>query len=129
MKMIIRVLLGLVSVLSILMALRFWTDPLLIAAQLGVGPIEFAARLGQATLRADFPAFFGSWGVLCLTGLISGNRQWLVAPIALTGTALAGRFLNLALAGAGPREIQPMVVEAIAVGVAAAAYQAMRKPS
>lgn len=110
----VRGLIGLVGLLALLLAARFWISPDKIGAVMGLLP-DGAAGLG--TMRADMAGFFGAAGVLSLTAAVRNERKWLVPVLLLLGIALTGRMLNLALTGGGQALIPPMVVEAVLIAI------------
>lgn len=111
-----RGLVGLVGLLALLLASRFWISPDKIGATMGLLP-DGAAGLG--TLRADMAGFFGAAGVLSLTAAVRDERKWLVPVLLLLAIALSGRLLNLALTGGGQALIPPMIVEAVLIAIMA----------
>ncbi len=109
-----RGLLGLVGLLALLIASRFWITPDKIGAAMGLLP-EGAAGLG--TLRADLAGFFGAAGVLSLTAAVRNERQWLVPVLLLLAIALTGRVINLLVTGGGAVLVPPMVIEAVLIAI------------
>ena len=112
MQKILRVIIGLFSILFIALAASFLFDPARAAAGLGVGPL---APLGLATLRGDFFAFFAAGGVLSLEGAIRNDARFLTAPLLMIALTLAGRLITVAVGGFDPAMAPPMVVEAVIV--------------
>ncbi|MFA7264628.1 MAG: arylsulfatase [Caulobacter sp.] len=109
-----RGLIGLVGLLALLLASRFWISPDKIGAVMGL-TADGAAGLG--TLRADMAGFFGAAGVMSLAAAVRGERRWLVPVMLLLAIALTGRVLNLALTGGGQVLIPPMVIEAVLIAI------------
>lgn len=109
-----RGLLGLVGLLALFLASRFWISPEKIGAAMGLLPDGVA---GLGTLRADMAGFFGAAGVLFLTAAVRNERKWLVPVALMLGIALTGRVLNLALTHGGQPLIPPMVVEAVLIAI------------
>ncbi|MCA3709226.1 MAG: hypothetical protein IM658_01245 [Phenylobacterium sp.] len=106
----LRVLVGVLGLLSVAMAARIWADPGAAAAQMGLlvnGP------LGQATLRADVAGLFAAIGGLSVFGAVKGDGRWLLAPLCLVVAALAGRLLTLVLAGFTPEQAPPILIEVL----------------
>ncbi|MCA6332386.1 MAG: hypothetical protein IM641_10310 [Phenylobacterium sp.] len=106
----LRVLVGVLGLLSVAMASRIWADPGAAAAQMGLlvnGP------LGQATLRADVAGLFAAIGGLSIFGAVKGDGRWLLAPLCLVVAALAGRLLTLVLAGFTPEQAPPILIEVL----------------
>lgn len=115
-RRLVRGLVGLVGVLGLLVASRFWLAPETIAATMGLAA-DGPAGLG--TIRADMGGFFGAAGVLSLVAAIRGDGRWLRPVALLLGLALSARVLNLIVTGGGPTLIPPMVVEAVLLAIAA----------
>lgn len=106
----LRVLVGVLGLVSVAMAARIWADPGAVAAQMGLlvnGP------LGQATLRADVAGLFAAIGGLSIFGAVKGDGRWLLAPLCLVVAALAGRLLTLVLAGFTPEQAPPILIEVL----------------
>ena len=110
-----RGLLGLVGLLALLIASRFWITPDKIGAAMGLLP-DGAAGLG--TLRADMAGFFGAAGLLTLTAAVRNERRWLIPVLLLLGIALTGRVINLLVTGGGAVLVPPMVIEAVLIVIA-----------
>ncbi len=123
MRTIVRVLLGLVGVLGLLAGLRVWLAPETFAGQLGVAA---TGPLGEATLRADFGAFFAVGGGLALAAAIRGRGGLLLAPMLLIGAALAGRVASLLVGGYVPEMGPPMAVEAVLLLLFVAGWRLLR---
>jgi hypothetical protein len=70
---------------------------------------------GFAVLRADFPALFFVGGGAMIWGAWKRNGDLLLAPAAIFGIALFGRFVSLIVDGAYPQFWSPMLIEAAAV--------------
>ena len=108
MQFIIRIVVGVVALLSILLAARFFQNPAAPAALLGVAPL---GKLGTATLRGDFGGFFGVCGILALAAAIRNSAALVSAPFLAIAIALTGRVVSYALDGGGSDVAQPMLVE------------------
>lgn len=108
MQLVVRIIIGVVGLLSILLAARFFQDPAAPAALLGVTPV---GGLGTATLRGDFGGFFGVCGILALAAAIRNSAALLTAPLLAIAIALTGRIISYALDGGGVAVAQPMLVE------------------
>ncbi|MDB5432786.1 MAG: hypothetical protein JWP35_3902 [Caulobacter sp.] len=112
MKSVLRLVIGVLGLLALLVAARFWMDPGKIGGVLGVQPMGL---LGLATLRADMAGFFGTAGLLALAAAIRDDRRLLTAPLIMIGLALTGRIITAGLSGLAQPTIMPMVVEAVGV--------------
>lgn len=109
---IARIGVGLVGLFSSLMAVMAISSPTRVATALG---IVTDAPLGLNTIRADVGAFFLVAAIACIAALFRGKREWLLAPLALYGIAVLGRFLDVALVGAPAGVAQPIVIELVCV--------------
>ena len=110
----LRVVVGALGLLALLLAARIWVDPAAAAAQFG---LLVNGELGQASLRADFAGLFAATGGLALLG-----------PICLLGAALAGRLLNLVMAGFTFNQLTPILVEVLSLAILGAGFRGLRKP-
>ena len=113
----VRLLVGVAGLLGLVLALGFWINPEMLAAEFGIAP---QGPLGFSTLRADFGALFGAVGALSLAAAVRNNARWLTAPLFLIGTGFAGRLLTIALSGYDASMLQPMVTEIILIAIFAA---------
>lgn len=120
MKMVLRVVVGVVGLLGLLVAARMWMAPIELAAQLGVAP---AGPSGVATIRADMGGFFGGAGVFALIAAFKGRGGLLIAPLVLIGIALSGRLLTVVLNGFTQDMGPPMAIEAVLLVVFAAGWK------
>jgi hypothetical protein len=121
----LRIVLGALGLLSLLLAARILADPTTVAVQLGLlvnGP------LGQATLRADVAALFAATGGLSVFAALKGDGRLLLGPLCLIGAALAGRLLNLGVAGFTVNQVAPILIEVVTLAVLAAGFRGLRRP-
>lgn len=122
----LRIVLGALGLLSLLLAARIWADPSSVAAQLGLlvnGP------LGQATLRADVAGLFAATGGLSVFAAFKGDGRFLLGPLCLIGAALAGRLLNLGLAGFTVSQVAPVLIEVLVLSILTAGFRGLRRPA
>ncbi|MBU6320615.1 MAG: hypothetical protein KGS00_13300 [Alphaproteobacteria bacterium] len=105
----LRVGLGVMGALGCLIALRAWSDPGLVGAQLGLSPV---GGLGEATIRADIAGFFAGGGLLSIMAALRDDARLLTPPLLLVAIALSGRALTLVLNGLEPAMAPPMIIEA-----------------
>jgi hypothetical protein len=111
---IARIGVGLVGLFSSLMAVMAIASPTRVSVALG---IITDAPLGLNTIRADVGAFFLVAAIACAGALFRGKREWLLAPLALYGIAVMGRFLGIALEGAPAGIAQAIVIELVCVAL------------
>jgi hypothetical protein len=109
---LVRILLAVVGVLGLAMAARFWVQPQVAAASLGVMGFN---PVGVATIRADMGGFFAIAGVFALAGAWLGRSRFLFAPLGLLALALIGRLITVAHDGFVQPMVPPMAVEAVLV--------------
>jgi hypothetical protein len=116
MRQAMRGVLGLAGLFNILIGLGFLFNPTKLAAQFALSPIGIQ---GLATARADFPAFFLTGGLFALVGAWRADPKPLLVPLVLLGTALAGRFVSIALDGVVTTTYPPMLIEAAMIAAIA----------
>lgn len=121
----LRIAVGVLGLLALTLAVRIWSDPGAAASQMG---LLLNGALGQATVRADVAGLFAAIGGLSVFGAVKGDGRWLLAPLCLVGAALAGRLLNLVLAGFSLEQAPPILIEVLAGVILAAAFR-MLKPA
>ena len=115
-RLIVRLLVGLVGAAAVLLALRIWVAPTLVAENLGLVGM---GGLGRATVRADVGGFFGAAGIMALAGAIRDDRRLLTAPLVMIGLALTGRVITQLTGGLTPAQVPPMMIEAVLVVILA----------
>lgn len=124
MRMIFRLLVGLVGLFNIGMGLAFLLRPAQMAADFFLTP---TGSQGLATLRADFTAFFLVGGLFALLGALRADPAPLKVPVLLLSIALFGRTLSLVLDGVARTAFPPMIAEAVMVLILVGAMQAFRR--
>lgn len=117
-----RIAAGGLGTVFLLIALRLWIDPPVVAESLG---LRAQGAQGLATLRADVGGFFAAGGGFALWAAIRGARIWLIPPLALIGVALSGRVLTLLTSGASLVQVPPMLLEAVFLALLLAAWRGM----
>ena len=105
----LRVVVGALGLLALMLAGRIWADPTAVATQFG---LLVNGELGQASLRAA----------------INADGRALLGPICLLGAALAGRLLNLVLAGFTFNQMAPILIEVLSLAILGAGFRGLRKP-
>jgi hypothetical protein len=119
----LRIAVGVLGLLALTLAGRIWSDPGAAASQMG---LLLNGALGQATVRADVAGLFAAIGGLSVFGAVKGDGRWLLAPLCLVGAALAGRLLNLVLAGFSLEQAPPILIEVLAGVILAAAFRTLK---
>jgi len=120
MRTALRIALGIGGLLFILIGLAFLFQPAQMAALFF---IEAQGSQGFATIRADLTAFFVVGGLFATLGAVRQDPELLKVPLLLLAIALLGRTVSLVVDGRGPEAIQPMVVEALFIGLIVAAQR------
>ena len=115
----LRVLIGLSGLAALGMAVRFWIDPAVPAAQLGVGAL---GDLGVSTLRADLGAFFGVAGGFAVAAALRNDARLVLTPLLILAVALLGRLFTATQLGLGADVIEPISVEAALVALYTAGW-------
>ena len=108
MKIVLRVVVGLLGALFFVMGLQWILSPANIAESLGMPLLE---GVGLSTQIGDLGSFFITVGAMTLIGAITTTRHWFYAPSMLLLVAALYRTLSTLLYGA------PFVISAIAVEV------------
>lgn len=76
-----------------------------------IGGIQGTSPLGEASVRADFAAFFLTYTIGVAAALFAGRRDWLWAPIALFGLTMIGRLGYGVMNGFPPGAFVPIGIE------------------
>jgi hypothetical protein len=122
MRLILTALLFLFGLFNLLLGIGFFLDPVGLGTTFNLSPIGVG---GLAVLRADLTAFFLVAGGCQLWGGWRRNGDLLLVPALLMGIAFTGRAVSLALDGSYPSFATPMVVEAVQVVLAIAAWRVL----
>lgn len=124
MQMIFRILIGLLGLLSLQGAWHHWFNVAALADERGMKAL---GDIGQANIRADVGGIFLAIGILALIAAWKQSRQWLLAAILVVSSALAGRFVSIAIDGYSQRVMQPITIEAIVLAVLLGGYFVWKK--
>jgi hypothetical protein len=124
MRLIFRLLIGLVGLFNVGMGLAFLTRPAEMAADFFLTPV---GSQGLATIRADFTAFFLVGGLFALLGAWRADPGPLKVPAALLAIALFGRTLSLVLDGVAATAFPPMIAEGVMILILVGGMQAFRR--
>lgn len=113
-----RILVGIAALGSLILALGLWLGMEQVIPALGIATTDLGDGLvGRATVRADIAGIFGGIGICMLIAVMRGSVQWINATLVFVGTAVTGRLLGLVLDGSGNVVIQPILVEAVVIGL------------
>ena len=121
----LRIVVGALGLLSLMLAARIWADPAAAAAQFG---LLVNGELGQASLRADNAGLFAATGGLAVFAAFKADGRLLLGPVCLIAAALAGRLLNLVLAGFTFNQVTPILIEVLSLAILGAGFKGLRKP-
>ncbi len=118
MNIIPRILVGIAALGSIILALGLWLGQEKVIPALGISTTDLAGGLvGRATVRADIAGLFGGMGICMLIAVLRGGVQWVNATLVFVGVAITGRFVGLLMDGGGAAVLQPILVEAVTIGL------------
>lgn len=117
-----RIAVGLVGLFNLLLGLGFLFSPIQLAARFALSPI---GTQGLATIRADFPAFFFTGAIFAMIGAWRADPKPLLVPLVLLSSALAGRFVSIAIDGMVSTTFPPMIAEALMIGIILLARRAL----
>lgn len=112
MRVVLRLLVGVLGLLGLLIALAVWANPAGPADKFG---LDLVGMLGRASMRADFAGFFAGTGGLALAAAVRSDARLLTAPLLLVCVALSGRVLTTALDGFTPDMAAPMIIETVLI--------------
>lgn len=90
MKLILKILVTILSVLFIVNGVRWLVAPAGIAPMFG---LELADGIGLSSQIGDMAGFFLTLGTCALIGMISGQRLWFYPAIMLLGITATGRII------------------------------------
>ena len=118
MVIIPRILVGVAALGSLILALGLWLGQEQVIPAVGIATTDLAGGLvGRATVRADIAGLFGGMGICMLIAVIRQSVQWVNAVLVFVGVAITGRFIGLVMDGGGDAVIQPIIVEAVTIGL------------
>jgi hypothetical protein len=123
MRQAMRILVGLLGLFNFAIGLAFLLAPAEPAAAFFLQPL---GTQGMATLRADFPGFFIGAATFALIGAWRAEGAPLNVPLLMLAIALFGRCVSLMMDGMAPTAVQPMVAEAVMIGILLLAKRAFR---
>jgi hypothetical protein len=113
MAALLRLPAGLFALVFLGVGLTWWIAPGYVSDQFRM---ELLTGAALSTQIADLASFFLTLGGLILSGLITGNRAWLCAAIALLAVALFGRAIAWMFHGAD-LALDMMAVEGLVIAV------------
>ncbi|MGJ8558976.1 MAG: hypothetical protein ACSHX3_01945 [Litorimonas sp.] len=78
-----------------------------------LGGIAGTGPVGEASVRSDFVAYFGTFFIGVAAALLLGKRSWLWAPIALFGITGIFRIIYAISNGFAEGAFQPIAIEVV----------------
>ena len=118
MVIIPRILIGVAALGSLVLALGLWLGMEQVIPALGISTTDLGGGLvGRATVRADIAGLFGGMGICMLIAVVRSSVQWINAVLVFVGVAISGRFVGLITDGGGDVVMQPILVEAVIIGL------------
>lgn len=114
-----RILVAIIGLLSLLSVYTHWFDVASLAKTRGIAA---TGAMGAANIRADIGGLFLAIALFAFIAAWKRSPSWLLATWLLPACALLGRFVSLAIDGAGPNIVEPMVVEAIILAILGSIY-------
>jgi hypothetical protein len=126
MKLVARILVGLLALGSLLLAASCWFNTGQAATQFG---LTSNGLVGNATIRADIGGIFTSLAIFMGMAAWKQSRMWLLGALVAGGAAFASRVFGLLVDGNGPGVVQPMVVEIISLAILLWARSVWAKPA
>jgi hypothetical protein len=130
MVIIPRILVGIAALGSIILALGLWLGQEQVIPALGIATTDLAGGLvGRATVRADIAGLFGGMGICMLIAVIRQSVHWVNAVLVFVGVAITGRLIGLVMDGGGDAVIQPIIVEAVTIGLLLWLRAGLSKPA
>lgn len=124
MRMIFRILVGVMGLLSLQGAWHHWFNVAALADERGMKAL---GNIGQANIRADVGGIFLAIGVFSIIAAWKQSRHWALAAIIAVGSTLAGRFVSIGLDGYSARIMQPITIEAVVLAVLLGGWFVWRK--
>jgi len=124
MKIVLKVLVALISLLFVVLWLRWMLQPEVMA---GEWALAATGPAGINNLRGDIGGLFLTAAVFCGLWLARGNAAWLRAAAVAMCCVIVGRITGLLVEGFNQASLVAAVLEAIFVAVFLAAASASKK--
>ena len=109
---VLRILAGLIGLLTLLMGLTFLLAPARLPGQFAVLPAGIA---GFSTVRGDLGGLFIGMAIFTLIGAIRASSRWLAVPTVFLGFIVLGRILNLLFDGRSAEGVQAVILELVLI--------------
>lgn len=118
MQSILKIILGLLSLLFLVFGAAFMFAPNMIIEMFALEPAKAAdPALAWSTVRGDMGALFLTLGAALGLGTFTQNRTWLYAAMLLMGLVFVGRAVGVAIHGGNQQIFLNMGVEAATVAL------------
>lgn len=119
MALLSRILVAVIGLFSLLGSLQHWFKVDALVTERG---IQAVGDIGRANIRADVGGLFIGIGLFAIIAAAKQDKTWLLAATLLTGSALMGRLVSVAIDGYSPQVGPPMVIEAVVVAIYLVAF-------
>ncbi len=120
MKIALKIVVGVISLLLLFLGLGAVIEPSVSATQFGLTPNGI---VGLSTLRSDIGGMFVTGGVLLALGLVRGQTLWFLAVALLMGFIALGRLVGFVVDGFDQRLLMPFIFELVFVVVLVVAHR------
>lgn len=123
MAVVMRLLVGLIGLLSVVSAAQHWFNTGAVMAERGIAA---ASAMGRANIRADIGGIFLAIGVFAIIAAIRQSRDCMAGALILVASALTGRLISLAIDGMAAGFTEPIIIETAVIAIFAAAWRVWR---
>ncbi len=120
MKIALKIVVGVISLLLLFLGLGAMIEPSVTATQFGLTPNGI---VGLSTLRSDLGGMFITGGVLLALGIVRGQTLWFLAVAMLMGLIALGRLVGFVVDGFDQRLLMPFIFELVFVVVLVVAHR------
>ena len=120
MKIALKIVVGVISLLLLFLGLGAVIEPSVSATQFGLTPNGI---VGLSTLRSDIGGMFVTGGVLLALGLVRRQTLWFLAVALLMGFIALGRLVGFVVDGFDQRLLMPFIFELVFVVVLVVAHR------
>ena len=120
MEKILKLLVGLISLVMTIAWLRIMIAPMGLAERLAMNP---DVPLGLNSIRSFVGAYVLCAAVFSFLALRKAERQWLLVPLCLFVGSAIGRTTGLVIDGFHPTIVGSIILEIVLMAVTIAAYR------
>jgi len=124
MQRLLRILTGLIGVLTLVMGLTFLLAP---GRLMGQFAVLASGNAGFSTVRGDLGGLFIGMAIFTLIGAIRASSRWLAVPSVFLGFIVLGRILNLLFDGRSTESVQAVILELILIAVLLATIASLER--